>query len=867
MTAVPVTDIVNDCQKYVLTVNVINNAIFGVTVARIDSLVSPEQRCEDTTIADFRSSQDGRKIHSIYNIVSSCPTTAARNISNACTREYDEDTIMDILHNPPVTSVTNSVAYRNKYCAFCNSEKILLDWAVSADCEEFGDFRLISSKEDIIESLISKRCHVYFEPDIIPVKACVNDSMHDFGTCSLSEQYRNDSNMLRYEQACLSDYAMPHHGNRNIFCTMCKIFDNSGHESSLIATCPDDFQGNATYIELCQHSNTSVLTYPYKNVFCYICHNLYSSIYRTLSGQGRYMFDDSNVTITETLKNNHYVYNLTNFTFNPFAYLKTVSSGLRPLSLNQTTMLQSRNTHNDPWLGITHISASESLTENPDLDGVTAPENEAEISNNDMNSEHYWIANQVYQLGVRDKTGRQIDINNLLTLAYSYQPEWFCNPEIIPEKFSLSNWFNIKLSRSCYFSCIFKNNEEIQTCATDLLLTFPVECIKSGDEKYLPVVDKCYELFADPIVKTRCEMANKNDIFNNIPVQNLFGTVYKSFDCYICNNFFEIQGAGADHFIEEMRTREVYQYTTLDVQLTCDKPILFRLMRNSYDILEYANQIGCQKRLKDNKFGQIGKACAAESTFGLINRCNTTGHWTEYDHNVIWACEQLPDNLLPHYTEYVTMGLTFPRTFKNIFCAACNPFQYLSFQMKKNIIDTCSKDYDQVFQNMNIREACIFFPMTLNQYPYKNMFCRMCNNISYFEKVAKDVLDLNLQLVHFDRNEPMDKNVKEQLPTTQVENETIIQQIPDKIIFALNAELPETEKDAACIRLKDEVRSYIKKNTQDYHTLFQIQTGNIVLYTLAIFYIPRAGVEDNIKSRQLISDHIILPIGLDNLRI
>ena len=170
------------------------------------------------------------------------------------------------------------------------------------------------------------------------------------------------------------------------------------------------------------------------------------------------------------------------------------------------------------------------------------------------------------------------------------------------------------------------------------------------------------------------------------------------------------------------------------------------------------------------------------------------------------------------------MGLTFPRTFKNIFCAACNPFQYLSFQMKKNIIDTCAKDYDLEFQNMNIREACIFFPMTPNQYPYKNMFCRMCNNISYFEKVAKDVLDLNLQLMHFDTNEPMDKNDKPQLPTTQIENETIIQQIPDKIIFALNAELPENEKDAACIRLKNEVR---------FKALFIHKKG---IYKTNIFY-------------------------------
>ena len=41
-----------------------------------------------------------------------------------------------------------------------------------------------------------------------------------------------------------------------------------------------------------------------------------------------------------------------------------------------------------------------------------------------------------------------------------------------------------------------------------------------------------------------------------------------------------------------------------------------------------------------------------------------------------------------------------------------------------------------------------------------------------------------------------------------------------------------------------------------YYTLFQLQTGNMVWYTLSGFYIPRAGGEGNIQSRQRISDNI-----------
>ena len=41
-----------------------------------------------------------------------------------------------------------------------------------------------------------------------------------------------------------------------------------------------------------------------------------------------------------------------------------------------------------------------------------------------------------------------------------------------------------------------------------------------------------------------------------------------------------------------------------------------------------------------------------------------------------------------------------------------------------------------------------------------------------------------------------------------------------------------------------------------YYTLFQLQKGNMVWYTLSGFYIPRAGGEGNIQSRQRKSGHI-----------
>lgn len=88
----------------------------------------------------------------------------------------------------------------------------------------------------------------------------------------------------------------------------------------------------------------------------------------------------------------------------------------------------------------------------------------------------------------------------------------------------------------------------------------------------------------------------------------------------------------------------------------------------------------------------------------MISSCNVAGTWKHYDYQIEKAC--------------ISAYEAFYGIFKNIFCAMCNPPEFI----QKSFIDNCTYLNPQT-------ELCLNNPSIEASFPYKNYFCFGCIDI------------------------------------------------------------------------------------------------------------------------------------------
>ncbi|XP_061172347.1 uncharacterized protein LOC133181772 [Saccostrea echinata] len=155
------------------------------------------------------------------------------------------------------------------------------------------------------------------------------------------------------------------------------------------------------------------------------------------------------------------------------------------------------------------------------------------------------------------------------------------------------------------------------------------------------------------------------------------------------------------------------------VEFICNSSVDINFISDYSKLLETVKGEDCRVMYTPNNLVQAKKCSPQVNTVSL---CNTTGLWETYDPGVDWACSNL----------FHQSGL-----FENIFCRLCNPSR--TSQSEVSLISVCNET--GLWRNFNkeIEEACTLGQKSHVTYPFKNIFCRICNTNSEKQMLYKEV--------------------------------------------------------------------------------------------------------------------------------
>ncbi|KAL4226572.1 hypothetical protein ACF0H5_014557 [Mactra antiquata] len=202
--------------------------------------------------------------------------------------------------------------------------------------------------------------------------------------------------------------------------------------------------------------------------------------------------------------------------------------------------------------------------------------------------------------------------------------------------------------------------------------------------KFLPLIDKCMDQME--VNATLTDLCVSGEI---LPCKTN-SSVYKNAYCARCNE-------GNETCINLALQTECLMY---------DYPLPLIHYASLKDCFEQHN---CQAAYGDSDIPQ----CKPDNlkSMELIDSCNITGLWTEYDADIEWGCKNFQ-------TPY--------GNFKNVFCYICNPSKR---NMASKSIAQCSHESKQKLGDEvsdQLTKACNQLPNTKRLYPYKNIYCLAC---------------------------------------------------------------------------------------------------------------------------------------------
>lgn len=244
----------------------------------------------------------------------------------AC-REKDSctDTSLEVrLKNVPVSSIATSYSYETKALAEkYENGATLLEWGVEFVCNSSVDFNFISKYSRLIESVQRENCSIRYSPsDMMKVQEC-STTVNTISRCNMTGLWVNYDPGIDW--ACSNYYQ--HSGLfENIFCRLCNPSNASvGNDKSLISVCNHTGLWQSFDKEVedgCLSSSRSHVSYPFKNVFCWICN----------TGSKTTPYKEMNGYISEILEEHGYRYQ-----FNMTSFSKEYVSKLKQMAITKTS--------------------------------------------------------------------------------------------------------------------------------------------------------------------------------------------------------------------------------------------------------------------------------------------------------------------------------------------------------------------------------------------------------------------------------------------------------------------------------------------------------------------------------------------------
>lgn len=229
----------------------------------------------------YRSAHDESLNDVQYATINQCPSYAYTNQKKLCEISSFEN--LDRLF--PVTSVKSNFTYRNRMCAVCHGENDLdlVRWSIGSRyttaSREISMINMISSFQTLVN--ISKKVdHVsvlFVPPENVLLRVYSIKSWE-----YISESCLSDVDVdIKY--ACNAAYLRPYRKYKNIFCFVCDFYNyfrSLSFGKNLIDTCKKEFDYSDDFLSIkhaCSENPPTVVTYPFKNIYCYIC-NTYGDI-------------------------------------------------------------------------------------------------------------------------------------------------------------------------------------------------------------------------------------------------------------------------------------------------------------------------------------------------------------------------------------------------------------------------------------------------------------------------------------------------------------------------------------------------------------------------------------------------------------
>ena len=272
--------------------------------------------------------------------------------------------------------------------------------------------------------------------------------------------------------------------------------------------------------------------------------------------------------------------------------------------------------------------------------------------------------------------------------------------QIVPQTIrDCADWLecstNCAISRTCApdaetayvnVSCV---NTTIYSFATDAMLTRYRMIAECGvvSKQGAKINKMCMEL-------PEIDSSNMFDDFFRPVISSVSLVTYRNRYCAACNNDNEL--------------------VPFEVNVDCDDLFDINSFSSLEDIWDAVRLHSCSvSYVPPDSFAFDTWPCHNNNAVLVISRCNVSGLWPVYDPEIAWACENL--NSFPY------------KDYKNIYCYICNPS--LISTSETEMITSCNFIGQYVNTDTIVEEGCKSLPSTPRTFPFKNIFCKMCNGI------------------------------------------------------------------------------------------------------------------------------------------
>lgn len=270
-------------------------------------------------------------------------------------------------------------------------------------------------------------------------------------------------------------------------------------------------------------------------------------------------------------------------------------------------------------------------------------------------------------------------------------------------------------SCSCDDLCHFNR---IYPCCVDASLRYSTSCIE-GRTGTILVYDSCenvpsgYEALSE-----KCRTADyEEDLLFSIPVYDFSKDVkYKNIYCGLCRYYTDdIQ------FNKEIPLNDILRPMNLNLRCEIDLPIHFHVYL--LDLLDSRHQSKCNISIEPD----ICPIKCQETETYEIDSCQNNGP------SLAWACQKYSQP--SHLQVYTLLDDTSLLMYSNIFCAMCTP------NNSNSSINTCNKTGLWDTYDEQIDKKCRELPEVAYHKPYKNIFCKMCNEATIKYMKDNETLD------------------------------------------------------------------------------------------------------------------------------